>query len=97
MTARLLGDKDLHIIRAYDKRPPAVQEQQLEDVRPQPLPWLSPPTLTSHSTQTYSTTMTQGRIFRSDVSVRCAVALIMTIQYMAPLQRHTHGKDADPN
>ena len=32
MTARLLGDKDLHIIRAYDKRPPAVQEEQLEEV-----------------------------------------------------------------
>ena len=33
MTARLLGDKDLHIIRAYDKRPPAVQEDQLDEVR----------------------------------------------------------------
>ena len=40
MTARLLGDKDLHIIRAYDKRPPAVQEEQLDDVclPPPPLP-----------------------------------------------------------
>ena len=39
MTARLLGDKDLHIIRAYDKRPPAVQEEQLDDVcLPPPFP-----------------------------------------------------------
>ena len=45
MTARLLGDKDLHIIRAYDKRPPAVQEQQLEDVCTQPLPRPSHPSL----------------------------------------------------
>ena len=40
MTARLLGDKDLHIIRAYDKRPPAVQEEQLEEVCAPPLPLL---------------------------------------------------------
>ena len=41
MTARLLGDKDLHIIRAYDKRPPAVQEEQLEEVRGVPSPSFS--------------------------------------------------------
>ena len=45
MTARLLGDKDLHLIRAYDKRPPAVQEEQLEEVGLQSLPRPSHPIL----------------------------------------------------
>ena len=32
MTARLISDKDLHMIRKYDKRSPEVQEELLSEV-----------------------------------------------------------------